>query len=157
MTLPEDLKQLLLVFNENKVEYLVVGAYAVGVYTEPRATKDLDLFIRNDVRNSEAVYRALAIYGAPISDLTPADFREHPESIFQIGLPPARIDILQHVDGINFDEAWQHRNDAVVDNIDAHVLSAEHLIVSKINTGRLQDLADVDSIQKSLLHKPDVK
>jgi hypothetical protein len=86
MTLPEDLKQFLLAFNAHKVEYLVVGAYAVGVYAEPRATKDLDLFIRSEARNSEAVYQALAEFGAPLADVTPADFRSDPKSIFQLGM-----------------------------------------------------------------------
>jgi hypothetical protein len=86
--LPEDLRQLSLVFNAHKVEYLIVGGYAVGTYAEPRATKGLDLFIRSEVRNSEAVYRALAAYGAPIAELTPADFRDDPHSVFQIGQPP---------------------------------------------------------------------
>jgi len=92
MILPEDLKQLLLAFNAHGVDYLVIGGYAVGVYAEPRATKDLDLFIRADIRNSEAVYRALAAFGAPLAGLTPADFRDDPNSIFQIGQPPARVD-----------------------------------------------------------------
>jgi len=147
MTLPEDLKQLLLAFNAHGVEYLVVGAYAVGVYAEPRATKDLDLFIRSEVRNSEAVYRALAVYGAPIAGLTPADFRDDPNSIFQIGLPPARVDILQAVGGVDFEEAWGQRIEAALDDVSAHVISAEHLIESKLHTGRLQDLADVEAVR----------
>jgi len=147
MTLPEDLKQLLLAFNAYGVEYLVVGAYAVGVYAEPRATKDLDLFIRSEVQNSEAVFRALAAYGAPVAGLTPADFRDDPNSIFQIGLPPARIDILQAIDGVEFDEAWRQRIEAEMDDVSAHVISAAHLIQSKLHTGRLQDLADVDAIR----------
>jgi hypothetical protein len=66
MTLPEDLRQLLLAFNEHGVEYLVVGGWAVGFYSEPRSTKNIDLLIRSGVKNSEAVYRALAKYGAPL-------------------------------------------------------------------------------------------
>jgi len=66
MILPEDLKQLLLAFNAEAVEYLVVGGYAVGIYAEPRATKDLDIFVRSDEENSKAVFRALAQYGAPL-------------------------------------------------------------------------------------------
>jgi hypothetical protein len=107
--LPEDLKQLLLAFNAFGVEYLVVGGYAVGVYAEPRATKDLDLFIRSELVNSEAVFRALAAYGAPLTGLSASDFPDDPNSVFQIGQPPARIDILQHIDGVSFDEAWNER------------------------------------------------
>jgi hypothetical protein len=147
MILPEDLKQLLRAFNEHGVEYLVVGGYAVGIYAEPRATKDLDLFIRSEVKNSEAVFRALAAYGAPIAGLTPADFRDDPNSVFQIGQPPARVDILQHIDGVTFDEAWRQRAEASLDEVDTYVISAGHLVKNKLQSGRLRDLADVEAIR----------
>lgn len=82
----EDLKERLRAFNEHAVKYLVVGGYAFGVHAEPRATKDLDLFIRSDEENSQAVFRALADYGSPLGGLTPADFRDG--TTFQIGQPP---------------------------------------------------------------------
>jgi predicted nucleotidyltransferase len=149
MILPEDLRQLLRAFNEHGVEYLVVGGYAVGIYSEPRATKDLDLFIRSEVKNSEAVFRALAAYGAPIAGLTPADFRDDPNAVFQIGQPPARVDILQHIDGVTFDEAWQQRAGTSLDEIDTHVISAKHLVQNKLHSGRLRDLADVEAIREA--------
>jgi Nucleotidyl transferase of unknown function (DUF2204) len=147
--LPEDLRQLLLVFNAHEVEYLIVGGYAVGIYAEPRATKDLDLFIRSEVKNSEAVYRALAAYGAPIAELTPADFRDDPNSVFQIGQPPARIDVLQHIDGVDFDLAWSQRTETLIDGVKAHAISAEHLIRNKLQSGRMRDLADVEAIREA--------
>jgi len=137
-------------FNANKVEYLVVGAYAVGVHSEPRATKDLDLLIRSSVENSQAVFRALAEYGAPLAGITPASFRDEPGSIFQIGLPPLRIDILQRIADIDFDEAWSDRVEALIDaDIPAHVISRAHLIQNKLAVGRLQDLADVERIREA--------
>jgi predicted nucleotidyltransferase len=151
--LPEDLKQLLLAFNDHEVEYLIVGGYAVGTYAEPRATKDLDLFIRSEIKNSESVYRALAAYGAPLSGLTAADFRDDPHSIFQIGQPPARVDILQHIDGVDFDQAWNHRAEASVDGVPAHVISVEHLIQNKLKSGRMRDLADVEALRDAQLGK----
>ena len=154
MILPEDLKQLLLAFNVHGVEYLIIGGYAVGVYSEPRATKDLDLFIRADIRNSEAVYRALAAFGAPIDGLTPADFRDDPNSIFQIGLPPTRVDILQHIVGVNFDEAWEHRTETTVDGVATHVIAVEDLIQNKLQSGRMRDLADVEAIREANPEKP---
>ena len=149
MTLPEDLKQLLRAFNAEAVEYLVVGGYAVGAYAEPRATKDLDLFIRSEVKNSEAVFRALAAFGAPLAGLTPADFRDDPNSVFQIGRPPARVDILQHIDGVTFDEAWPQRAETLLDEIATHVISANHLVQNKLHSGRLRDLADVEAIREA--------
>ncbi|HZD49990.1 MAG TPA: DUF6036 family nucleotidyltransferase [Silvibacterium sp.] len=148
--LQKDLKELLLAFNEHGVEYLVVGGYAVGVHSEPRATKDLDVFIRPDVNNSEAVFRALKAYGAPLEGLSAADFRNEPGAVFQIGLPPFRIDILQSIDGVAFDDAWKARVEALVEGeIPAHVISREHLIQNKLASGRPQDLADVNAIREA--------
>lgn len=149
MTLPEDLKQLLLALNAHGVEYLVVGGWAVGFYSEPRATKDIDLFIRSEVKNSEAVFRALAEFGAPIAELTPADFRDSPSSVFQLGNSPARADVLQSIDGVAFDEAWKNRIVFSLDGVEVHVISADDLIRNKLASGRLQDLADVEAIREA--------
>jgi len=155
MILPEDLRQLLLAFNAHGVEYLVVGGWAVGFYSEPRSTKDIDLFIRSGVKNSEAVYRALAEFGAPIAGLTPADFRDNPTSIFQLGNSPARADILQGIDGVDFDEAWPRRVELSLEGVPVHVVSAEDLIRNKLASGRLQDLADVETIREANPEKDD--
>ncbi len=91
----DDQKDLLRAFNDNGVEYLVVGGHAVSHHTEPRTTKDLDLLIRNSEPNSHAVYRALAELGAPLGEISPQDFRE-PDAIFQVGVEPSRI-IIQSI------------------------------------------------------------
>jgi hypothetical protein len=142
----EDLKELLRAFNAQAVRYLVVGGYAFGVHAEPRATKDLDLFIRSDEENSKAVFRALVQYGAPLGGLTPADFADG--SAFQIGQPPARIDILQQIDGVTFDEAWENRIEGLVDGeTPAIVISKSDLIRNKRASGREQDLLDVKKLE----------
>lgn len=143
----EDLKELLRAFNAHAVKYLVVGGYAYGVHAEPRATKDLDLFIRSDEENSKAVFDALAQYGAPLGGLTPDDFADG--TVFQIGKPPARIDILQNIDGISFDEAWKNRVEGLVDGeTPAAVISKEDLIRNKLASGREQDLLDVKKLRE---------
>jgi predicted nucleotidyltransferase len=147
--LPEDLKQLLLAFNDHKVEYLIVGGYAVAIYAEPRATKDLDLFIRPESANSERVYSALAAYGVPMDGLTAADFTE-PGAIFQLGVAPARIDILPSIDGVTFDEAWHQRVEVMLDGVAAHVISSAHLMQNKLRSGRTRDLADVEAIRLAI-------
>jgi predicted nucleotidyltransferase len=149
MTLPEDLRQLLLALNEHGVEYLVVGGWAVGFYSDPRSTKDIDLFIRSGVKNSEAVFRALAEFGAPLAGLTPSDFRDSPTSIFQLGNEPARADILQGIDGVDFDEAWQRRVEFSLEGVSVYVISAKDLIQNKLASGRLRDLADVEAIREA--------
>ena len=145
-----DLKELLLALNAHEVEYLVVGGYAVGAHSEPRATKDLDIFIRADEKNSVSLFRALVAFGAPLLGLTPNDFKGDSSSFFQIGVPPNRIDILQSIDGVSFDEAWKDRIEGIVDgNVPAHFISREHLIQNKLASGRRQDLADVEALREA--------
>lgn len=150
--LPKDLKDLLLAFNEQHVRYLIVGGYALGVHAEPRATKDLDIFISPDAENSEAIFRALAQYGAPLQGLSPKDFTDG--STFQIGQPPARIDLLQQIDGVTFDEAWSRRVEGRIDGeVQAAVISQHDLIRNKLASGRPQDLLDVKKIRAGFEEK----
>ena len=151
--IPKDLKELLRAFNEQKVKYLVVGGYAFGVYAEPRATKDLDLFIQADEENSKAVFRALAEYGAPLAGFSPSDFRDG--TSFQIGQPPARIDLLQSIDGVAFEDAWEHRIEGLIDaETSTIVISKEDLIKNKLATGRERDLLDVKELQAAAAGVP---
>src|SRR6267154_3911267 len=144
--MPKDLKELLRAFNDYGVKYLVVGGYAFGVHAEPRATKDLDLFIGSDKENSKAVFYALAQYGAPLDSLSPADFRDG--TVFQIGQPPGRIDLLQHIDGVSFEEAWENRIEGLWDGeIRTAVISKDDLIRNKLARGREQDVLDVKKLR----------
>ncbi len=144
--MPKDFKELLRAFNDHAVKYLVVGGYAFGVHAEPRATKDLDIFIRADEENSKAIFRALAQYGAPLAGLSPSDFMDG--TAFQIGQPPTRIDILQRIDGVTFDEAWVNRIEGVIDGeIKIAVISKDDLIRNKLAVGREQDILDVKKLR----------
>ncbi len=151
--MPKDLKELLRAFNDHAVKYLIVGGYAFGVHAEPRATKDLGVFIRSDEENSHAIFRALAQYGAPLGGLSPADFMDG--TVFQIGQPPARVDILQHIDGLSFDQAWENRIERLLDGeIRTVVISKEDLIKNKLASGREQDLLDVKKLRTAALEDP---
>lgn len=151
--MPKDLKELLRAFNDLAVKYLIVGGYAFGVHAEPRATKDLDIFIRADEENSKAVFRALAQYGAPLDGLSPADFMDG--TTFQMGQPPARIDILQGIDGVTFDEAWKNRIEGFIDNeIRAAVISRDDLIRNKLASGREQDILDAKTLRTAIASDP---
>lgn len=142
-------RDLIAAFNAHGVKYLVIGSHAVGVHAEPRGTKDLDLFIKADPENSILVFAALSQYGAPLSGVSPADFNDKPTTVFQLGVPPARIDILQGIAGVGFDEAWKRRVESVIDGeIDAHIISRDDLIRNQLAVGRHQDLADVEKLRE---------
>ena len=142
-----DFKELILVFNEGKVEYLIVGAHALAAYGHVRATKDLDVWIRPELENAERVLQALQRFGAPLSDVVVEDFVQE-GTVFQIGLAPLRIDLLTTIDGVTFAEAWTERFVAKFGDVPAFILSQRHLIANKKATGRLQDLADVEMLER---------
>jgi hypothetical protein len=148
----QDFKELLSAFNEHRVKYLIVGGYAVAVHAQPRATKDLDLFIQPDAKNAEAVFAALVNFGAPLVGLRPQDLIS-PSSFFRIGVSPYMIEIFPRISGVDFDEAWERRIEAVIDErteLKAFVISRADLIANKLAAGRLQDLADVEAVRKAL-------
>jgi hypothetical protein len=142
-----DFSDLLQYFNEEKVEYLIVGGYAVIAYSEPRYTKDLDLWIWATPQNAERVYRALRRFKAPIGEMTPADFEEE-GYVFQIGVSPIRIDILMSIDGVDFDEAWNNRVKMNFGSVEAWIIGKNDLIRNKKASGRAQDLLDVQSLEQ---------
>lgn len=144
-----DFKELLSVLNEHRVKYLVVGAYAVSIHAQPRATKDLDILVKADAENAKAVFTALAKFGAPLQGLTPADFAE-PGPFFRMGRAPVGVDILTAIPGVEFDAAWPRRVEDVVDvasGLKASFVSRDDLISAKLASGRAQDLADVEAIR----------
>ena len=142
----KDFKDLLRALNANAAKYLIIGGHAFGVHLEPRTTKDLDLFIRSDPENAKAVFRALVQFGAPLRGMSEADFIDG--ATFQIGLPPNRIDILQRIDGVTFEEAWPNRLEGMIDGeVPAPVISKDDLIRNKLASGREQDLLDVKRLR----------
>jgi hypothetical protein len=147
-----DFKELLSVLNAHRVKYLVVGAYAVSIHAQPRATKDLDILIKVDAENAKAVFTALAEFGALLHGLTAADFAE-PGPYFRVGREPVGVDILTAIPGVEFDAAWPRRVDDVVDaatGLKASFISRDDLITAKLASGRAQDLADVEAIRKAV-------
>lgn len=146
----KDQRGLLAALNAHGVKYLVIGGHAVGIHADPRGTKDLDVFIKADEENSKAVFAALAQYGAPLEGVSPDDFNDKPTTVFQLGVEPGRVDILQGIAGVSFDDAWEGRVEKLFDGkTPAHVISREHLIQNKLAVGRLQDLADVEKLRET--------
>ena len=141
-----DFRDLLAEFNALGVEYIIVGAHALAAHGHVRATKGLDVWVRMDAENAKRVLNALKAFGTPLHDLTDADLAT-PGTVFQIGMPPLRIDVITAIDGVSFDEAWPSRLLTKFADQPAAVLSREHLIRNKRASGRTQDLADVEWLE----------
>jgi hypothetical protein len=145
----QDFKELLSAFNAGQVRYLIVGGYAVSFHAQPRATKDLDILIGADAKNSKAVYAALAKFGAPIEALRAKDFAE-PDNFFRMGTPPVMVDIMAKITGVEFEEAWSRRVDVQIDDdLSVPFISRQDLLIAKLAAGRAQDLIDVDALRES--------
>ncbi len=142
-----DFIELLAAFNAHTVEYLVVGAHALAAHGHVRATKDLDIWVRPSDENAPKVFTALMEFGAPLHDLTEGDLATE-GTVFQIGVPPIRIDVITEIDGVAFEFAWPERIVVQLGDTLIPVLSRQHLIANKKASGRLQDLADVERLEE---------
>lgn len=145
--LNSDFHDILSAFSEEKVEFMLVGAYAVAAHGLPRATGDIDLWIECSSRNADKVWKALQKFGAPLSELKKQDLIT-PGTVIQLGIAPRRIDILTQITGVEFAEAQPHRLTVNVDGLDVPVISREHLLKNKRAVGRPQDQADVARLEK---------
>lgn len=139
---------LLSVFADEEVSYLVIGGYAVSFYDRPRYTKDLDLWVDRRPENLARVYRALVRFGAPAHVLRDLE-NLGPDEVLWMGNPPVRVDILQSVDGVEFDEVIRRRQVVDWHGVSVCLISREDLILSKRAAGRPQDLVDVANLERS--------
>lgn len=119
-----DFKDLLSQFNAAGIRYLIIGGYAVIFHTEPRYTKDLDIWVENTTENAQAVFAALRAYSAPLSGITIADF-EAPDTIYQMGRAPVRVDIFTGVEGVEFSGCWARRITTSFEEVTAFILSKD--------------------------------
>ena len=142
-----DFRDLIFELNSARADFLLVGGHALAAHGVIRFTKDIDVWIRPSVDNAERVWMALERFGAPMSRLEKGDFSRK-GMVIQIGLPPNRIDLLTHVDGLEFESAWIGRIASQYGDQDVQVLGREDLIRNKKAAGRPQDLLDVDTLQK---------
>jgi len=143
-----DFRELLSFLEKHKVRYLVVGGYAVMKYTEPRFTKDLDLWISTDEENSKAVYAALKEFGAPLKGLAPPDFTQE-GYFYQMGNPPFRLDVMMSIPGVTFETAWANREKVQLEGLVIPFISKADLIKAKEAGGRPQDLIDAKELRKA--------
>lgn len=148
----QDFKELLNILGKHDVRYLVIGGYAVMLYSEPRWTKDLDIWIALDATNARAVFAALREFGAPLSGLAEEDFAA-PGHFYQMGNPPLRLDVMMDIPGGDFESAWTRRNTIDLGGTAIHFIGREDLIAVKLASGREQDLKDVAALKRCLESK----
>jgi hypothetical protein len=141
----QDFLDLLRAFIDRKVRFLIVGAYALAVHGRPRATGDLDVWVDATPENAAKVMSALEQFGAPTTQVSAEDF-SRPGSVFQMGLPPVRIDVLTELTGLTFSEAWSSRTQAAFGPVVADVIGREAFIRNKRATGRARDLGDIEAL-----------
>jgi S1-C subfamily serine protease len=146
---PEDFVDLVACLNAEAVDFIIVGAHALAIYGSPRATGDLDVLVRPASENAQRVFRALVSFGAPIVQhgLTIADFST-PGTVYQMGLPPHRIDILTEISGVTYDEASADATTAKLGSERARFIGLDAMIRNKRATGRTKDLADAEALEE---------
>ncbi len=143
----DDFKEWLHLLTEKKVEYLLIGGYAVALYGIPRTTGDLDIWIRNSEENVAKVIDCLNEFGLSSLGFTKEDLLK-PYAIIQIGYPPVRIDIITDIVGVSFDEAIQDSKVITYDGLTISLISIEDLVKNKSASGRKVDLAEVEKLRK---------
>jgi hypothetical protein len=141
----QDFVDLLRAFGAADVRFLIVGAYALAHHGRPRATGDLDVWVDPTRPNAARIMRALAAFGAPVHDVCEDDFAR-PGIVFQIGVPPGRIDIVTELTGISFDEAWPGRESGRFGELTVDFLGRDAFIRNKRATGRMKDLGDIEGL-----------
>ncbi|MCX6352311.1 MAG: hypothetical protein NTX03_10670 [Bacteroidetes bacterium] len=145
MDITQDFKEFIELLNNNKVEYLVVGGYAVTLHGYPRYTGDIDFWIKNSPENAAKVVASLYQFGFGSVDIDEADFNKE-NSVVQLGFPPNRIDIITTVDGLQFDEAWEMKTVVISEGIPINYISLYHLRINKEKSGRDKDKLDLKNL-----------
>jgi hypothetical protein len=143
LPIPSDARDLLRAFCARDVRFLIVGAHALGFYGTPRATGDFDLFVEPTPENARRVMAALEEFGAPLFDLTLDDL-SRPGVVFQMGVPPYRIDLNTELTGVTFEECWRDRGVARVEGLELPVIARAAMVRNKRATGRPKDLLDLE-------------
>jgi hypothetical protein len=142
--LPSDFREFLKLLNQNRVEYMVIGGYAVGYHGHPRATKDIDIWVSAEPNNISRVADAVKAFGFDVPEL--AAWRADPRKALRMGYPPARIEVLTVISGVEFAEAARNQVDLRLDDVPVHLISLSDLRRNKKAAGRPHDLADLENL-----------
>jgi hypothetical protein len=147
MEIQPDFRDLFALLNEHKVEYLIVGGYALAFHGAPRYTGDIDIFVRPHPTNAQRILRALAAFGFQFPNLTVDDF-QNPDKVVQLGVPPVRIDLITSLTGVAWEEADASKEPGYYGDVLVHYIGKEQYIANKQATGRKKDLADIEALSE---------
>ncbi len=145
MEVQPDFKELLGLFNDHNVQYMIVGGYALAFHGAPRYTGDIDLFIKPDSENAQQILIALEKFGFGSVGIKQEDL-EKPNKVIQLGYPPVRIDIITSISGLSWDEACNERVEGEYGDISVYYIGKEHYVLNKKASGRKKDLADIEAL-----------
>ena len=145
MKLPEDFKEFLKLLNEIEASYLLVGGYAVGYHGYPRTTADMDIWVKNSPGNALKLVEVFHAFGMADGSLNPALFQEEGR-ILRMGHPPMRIEVMNHIDGVEFDACYSRKIVDEVDGLKINMIGKEDLLKNKETSGRYKDLDDLEHL-----------
>lgn len=145
MEVQPDFRELLALFNAHKVEYIIVGGYALAFHGAPRFTADLDILVNPDPGNADRIVEALEVYGFKSAGLTAQDFLS-PENVVQLGVPPVRVDIMTSLTGVSWEEAFSGKARGDYGDVPVYFIGREQFVANKRAIGRKRDLADLEAL-----------
>ena len=143
--LPNDFKELLNLLNANGVRYLLIGGYAVGFHGYPRATNDMDIFVARDKENAQLIIKSLIEFGFSSDEISEKIFTDE-KSIVRMGVEPMKIEVVNFISGIEFEEAYKNKVTGVIDETEINIISLEDLKINKKASGRYKDLNDLENL-----------
>ena len=145
IVLPQDFKEFLKILNHKKIRYLLIGGYAVGYHGYPRATNDMDIFISKDIETANQMVSALKDFGFDIPQLKDELFLKE-NNIVRMGIPPMRIEIMNSISGVTFEDCYSKRIIEEIDGVQVNIINLEHLKINKKASGRYKDLDDFENL-----------
>jgi hypothetical protein len=145
--LMRDFKEFLQLLDSEKIEYLLIGGYAVALYGYVRPTKDMDIWVAGDAASQQRLADALIHFGFPASTLKQPLFTDE-KTVLRMGVPPNRLEVLSQIAGVDFRECYAKRRMLDVDGMKVAVIGYDELLLNKRSTGRASDRADVERLEK---------
>jgi hypothetical protein len=149
LKLTKDFKEFLSLLNSARIEYLLIGGYAVALYGHVRHTKDIDIWVKPDPATTTALIDVLVAFGFSRASLEREPLFNEKQTVLRMGNPPDRIEILSKISGCDFAASYPRREVAQIDDVQIPVISLDDLLANKLASGRAKDLADVEVLSKA--------